>query len=77
MTEISYLPLWKKDSTPEEWCMELAMIARKHPERFQRAIISYVEDTEDGTILRMAIRNATTHEALGIMSEAAHKLITE
>lgn len=43
---IDYLPIWKKNATPGERLRELALIADKHPERFQKWVIVYCEDNE-------------------------------
>lgn len=46
---VDYLPIWKKDATPEERFLEIAMIARKHPERFRQYLVIYQESvTVDG-----------------------------
>lgn len=41
---VDYLPVWKKDATPGERLRELALIADKHPERFKKWVIVYVEE---------------------------------
>lgn len=43
MDNIDYLPVWKKDATPEERFLELAMIARKYPDRFRAFVVIYQE----------------------------------
>jgi hypothetical protein len=43
---IDYLPIWKKDAPTHERLYELAEVARKHPERFQKWVIVYCEDSE-------------------------------
>ena len=45
---ISYLPVWKKDSTPEEFLQEVALIARKYPDRFTRIGIAFYETLPNG-----------------------------
>ena len=52
MNNVDYLPIWKKGATPGERLEELALIARKHPGRFERFVICYVEmtDKEAGTL---------------------------
>ena len=42
---IDYLPIWKKDAPAHERLYELAEVARKHPERFQKWVIVYCEDS--------------------------------
>lgn len=72
---VEYLPLWKKDATPEERLLELAMVARKHPERFSKIVVLYVEELPNKhTVLRHASLNVTSHEMAGIMAEATHNL---
>jgi hypothetical protein len=44
---VDYLPIWKKDATAAERLDELAMIARKHPERFERFALVYIEKLND------------------------------
>lgn len=43
---VDYLPIWKANSTPEERFMELALIARKHPESFEKMIVIYQEQSD-------------------------------
>ena len=40
---VRFLPVWKAGATPEERFLELAQIARRHPERFARSIVVYEE----------------------------------
>ena len=49
---VDYLPIWKANSTPEERFMELALIARKHPERFEKMIVIYQEQSEEFSMTR-------------------------
>lgn len=75
---VEYLPLWKKDATPEERLLELAMIARKHPERFAKIVVLYVEERPNNhTLLRHVTLNSTTYEMLGIMAEATHSVLEQ
>ena len=46
---IDYLPIWKKNATPEEKFMELALIARKHPERFDKLVVIWQEAIDEST----------------------------
>jgi hypothetical protein len=43
---VDYLPIWKKNATAGERLRELALIADKHPERFQKWVIVYCEDSD-------------------------------
>ena len=42
-SNVEYLPIWKAEATAEERLLELAMIARKHPERFAKLMVVYSE----------------------------------
>lgn len=70
---VEYLPIWKKDATPEERFLELAMIARKHPERFKRMVVLYQEElpnpggTFPKTMTRYVTNGVNTTEALGVI----------
>lgn len=73
---VSYLPIWKEGATAEERFSELAMIARKHPERFGKVTTVYVETLPDGkTVLRQVSAGVTTTEMLGLYAEASHDLL--
>lgn len=43
---IDYLPIWKKNAPAHERLMELAEIARKHPDRFRKWVLVYCEDND-------------------------------
>lgn len=43
---IDILPIWKKDAPTHERLYELAEVARKHPDRFDKWVIVYCEDNE-------------------------------
>lgn len=60
---VDYLPLWKKDATAEERLLELAMVSRKHPERFLKFFLVYQEE-------RFMNYNASTTECLGLLELA-------
>lgn len=68
MSVVDYLPVWKKNSTPEEWFMELASIARRHPERFGKVVVVFEEMTERGAAkYGYHCRNCKTLELLGLL----------
>ena len=69
MKKISTLPVWKKGASAEDRFNELAMMAREHPERFNKIVVLYEEDRgEDGIISRQAFSDGmTTTIALGII----------
>lgn len=73
---LTYLPVWKKGSTAEEWFFEVAMVARKHPGRFGKAIVIYEETLPNGNVkLRSCYHGCSTNEALGLMEQVKHDLI--
>jgi len=73
---VDYLPIWKKDSTAEEWLLELAAIARKHPERFEKAIIVTQETLATGNIKhRNYSRGAKLLEQIGLLEVGKSDLI--
>lgn len=68
---IDYLPIWKKGATAEERFMELALMARKHPERFERILVVHQEDIADTkTITRYCCHGVTTTELIGLLHMA-------
>jgi hypothetical protein len=72
---IDYLPVWKRGATPGERLREVALIADKHPERFEKMVIVYTQNTEKGIYTRMAFGDATrTSDALGLLAMGQHRL---
>lgn len=69
---VSYLPVWKKNATAEERLLELAMIARKHPERFAKMLVAYVEIKPNGRWQINTIDTGMTSifEEIGILQVA-------
>lgn len=72
MDNVDYLPIWKKDATAEERFLELANMARKHPERFLHCIVIYQErvtlEHGDGTAFntRYVTHGLDTLGAIGL-----------
>jgi hypothetical protein len=65
--DIDYLPVWKAGATAEERLLELAAIARKHPERFSVFAITYVEKKPNGGIkVRSWEHECSVIESFGI-----------
>lgn len=50
MAEISTLPFWKKDASAYERLSELALLAKEHPERFNRFVVVYEELLSSGRV---------------------------
>lgn len=75
---IDHLPVWKKNSTAEEWLLELAAMARKHPERYARAVIVIEETKSTGnTRQRCYSRNAPLAYRLGMLVIAQAEELAE
>lgn len=72
---VDYLPLWKKDATAEERLLELAMVARKHPERFSKFFLVYQEDDGERSLERFMNYNASTTECLGLLELAKRAVL--
>lgn len=65
---IEYLPIWKKGASAEEFLLELAMVARKHPEAFGKIVIVRQETLPSGnTLTRFNYYQASTIEAVGLL----------
>lgn len=65
---VEYLPIWKKGSSAEEFLFELSMIARKHPERFEKMVLVHQGALPSGsTFTNYATRQVTTNEVLGLL----------
>jgi hypothetical protein len=74
---VDYLPIWKKNATPEEKFMELALIARKHPEKFNRMIVVYQQQHDGYTQTRYADNELSLIETLGLIEMAKFEIIKE
>lgn len=75
---IEYLPVWKAGATADERLLEVAMMARKHPERFGKLIVVYQEEQEGKrTVNRRASNGCTTNEFVGILQMAIVETIME
>lgn len=79
---VDYLPIWKKGATPEERFQELAMMARKHPERFTRMVLVYEGDlplkpgeTYPHTEVRYATLGMSNTQALGLLEVGKDKIM--
>lgn len=75
---IDYLPVWKRDATAEERFLELAQIARKHPERFGKIAVAYEETLANkNTKIRQISSGCTTNELIGILELAKLQVVEE
>ena len=74
---VEYLPVWKNGATAEERFLELAMIARKRPERFEHVIIIWnYTNQKDGDRMRTeyVTSGCDTMDALGLVELAKEEL---
>lgn len=72
---IDYLPIWKKGAPTHERLYELAEIARKHPERFEKWVIVYCEVTDtEFTTRTMNGEQTRTSDCLGVLQAGQHKI---
>lgn len=77
-TVIDYLPVWKKNATPCERLQELAEIARKHPERFNKWAIVYCEDSDDTfTVRTLSGLDTRTSDTLGVLTAGIQQVWQE
>jgi len=72
---IDYLPIWKKDATACDRLHEVAEIARKFPERFNRLLIAYEETLDDGsTMTRYSCNGVDTTTLLGLLEQVKEEV---
>ena len=67
-SNVDYLPIWKKNATVADRLYELAMMAEKNPDRFEKLAVIYQENnTEKGTFTRWVSAGCNTNELIGII----------
>lgn len=75
MAEPVTLPIWKKGATAYERLSELALLAREHPEKFEKFCIVYMEVLKNGNWkFKTFEHNANLIEALGMYKLAGDQL---
>jgi hypothetical protein len=75
---IDYLPIWKKGAPTHERLYELAEIARKHPERFERWVIVYCEVSDkEFTTRHMSGETTRTIDCLGVLQAGMQRIWTD
>lgn len=69
MSKVDYLPVWHSLSTPAERLRELVHMAEKHPERFEKFVITYVETlgNDDSTRTQCHFFGCKRSEAFGLL----------
>ena len=77
VSTIDYLPVWKKGASVHERLYELAEMARKHPERFDKWLIAYQELRPNGnTLARVLFGDTTmTSDAIALLAVTQHDLM--
>lgn len=74
LKNISLFSRWKPQATPAERLHELAMLAEKHPEKFDSVVVIYTERMKNGNTKTISINAVaegrpalTTFDIVGIM----------
>lgn len=78
MSDVDYLPVWKRGATATERFDELAMVAKKHPERFGKIAVVYEETLPNKhTVIRSISAHCSTNELVGILTIAIKDIIED
>lgn len=73
---VTPIPVWKRNSTAEEFLQEVATVARKYPDRFEKMIVMHEETLPSGrTVVRYATRGASLNELLGLIEIGKRRII--
>lgn len=74
---LATLPIWKKDATAYERLSELALLAREHPERFERFVIVYRETKKTGNWqIRTMEYGGDLESRLGLLTLGADEILS-
>lgn len=69
MNTVEVLPIWKKDAPTHERLYELAELARRYPERFDKWVFVYCEDNDQRFKTRLMERTGQkTSECLAVLT---------
>lgn len=75
---VEILPIWKKDAPTHERLYELAELARRHPERFDKWVIVYCEDNEKRFRTRyMQGEGTRTSDCLAVLTAGVQQVFEE
>lgn len=78
MGTVDYLPIWKRGAPAHERLYELAEIARKHPEYFQKWVMVYCEDSDTRFKTRWISGEQTrTSDCLAVLTAGIHTVMDE
>lgn len=77
-SNVDYLPIWKKNATAGERLRELAMIADKHPEQFEKWVLVYCEDNSQRLKTRWMNGESTrTLDCIGVLMIGIDTILEE
>ena len=67
ISNVTSLPVWKRDATAEERFLELAQLAREAPERFEKVLVGWI-GVKDGKpdVSNYVTTGCNALDALGI-----------
>lgn len=72
---VEVLPIWKKDAPAHERLYELAELARRYPDRFDKWVIVYCEDNDKRYKIRMMEGTGTrTSDAMAALTAGIQQL---
>lgn len=75
---VDYLPIWKRNATAVERLTELAQIAGKHPEWFDKWVIVYCEDNVERFKTRyMQGETTRTSDCLAVLTAGTLTIFEE
>lgn len=70
------LPVWKKGASAEDFFYDMAIQARKYPDRFNKIIVGYEENvSESAAIYDYYCHNTSTIELLGLLEMMKAKVL--
>jgi len=75
MNNVSYLPIWKENSTAAEKLYELAHIAENEPDRFDKMIICHLD--ENGVIYWHTHGDMRRIEVIGLIEGLKFDIISQ
>lgn len=75
---VDYLPVWKKGATAAERLRELAFVAEKHPDIFEKWVIVYCEDNDERFKVRWINGPGTrTSDCLAVLTAGIQTIYAE
>lgn len=75
LKNVELLPIWKKNATNAERFRELAPLAEKNPEKFDKWVLIYCEDNAERFKIRFEQGdNTRTSDCFGVLSAGAQHI---